>query len=98
MCPGKIFIFIFLFLFSLIIYKYICTFNSPNTPGLRQWQKKQQLEKLLSALIEVKNNLDVDKKPPLLLKLAPDLTNVERKEIADVILTEKVNTCMFFLL
>ncbi|EEB15538.1 Dihydroorotate dehydrogenase, putative [Pediculus humanus corporis] len=75
--------------FSDVADYFVINVSSPNTPGLRQWQKKQQLEELLSALIEAKNNLNVDKKPPLLLKLAPDLTNVERKEIADVILTEK---------
>lgn len=67
---------------------------SPNTPGLRQWQKKEQLEELLSALVKAKNNLPFEKKPPLLLKLAPDLTERERKDIADVISKKNVSFSM----
>lgn len=67
---------------------YFCF--SPNTPGLRQWQKKEQLENLLLALLQTRNSLDVNKKPPILLKLAPDLSESERKDIAEVILKKKV--------
>lgn len=63
---------------------------SPNTPGLRTWQKKEHLEELLAKLIAARNELRGARKPPLLLKLAPDLTQEERKDIADVLKNKKV--------
>lgn len=57
---------------------------SPNTPGLRNLQNKQALTNLLKSLIEARNSLP-SKQPPLLLKLAPDLTAEERRDIAEVL-------------
>ncbi|XP_034253864.1 dihydroorotate dehydrogenase (quinone), mitochondrial-like isoform X2 [Thrips palmi] len=59
--------------------------SSPNTPGLRNWQNSSQLQELLTALVSARNELPQLIKPPLLLKLAPDLTQQERKDIARVI-------------
>lgn len=59
--------------------------HSPNTPGLRSLQSKQMLTDLLKALVEARNNLPEKRRPPLLLKLAPDLTLDERKDIASVL-------------
>ncbi|XP_021924037.1 uncharacterized protein LOC110831885 isoform X4 [Zootermopsis nevadensis] len=67
----------------------VINISSPNTPGLRSWQKKQHLEKLLTKLVAARNGLKSSKKPPLLLKLAPDLTQEERKDIADVLKNKK---------
>lgn len=58
---------------------------SPNTPGLRSLQNKQILTDLLKALIEARNSLPREHQPPLLLKLAPDLTPQERQDIASVL-------------
>jgi dihydroorotate dehydrogenase len=63
---------------------------SPNTPGLRTWQTKQKLQELLAKLVSARNELSGTVKPPLLLKLAPDLTQEQRKEIADVLRDKKV--------
>ncbi|XP_034253291.1 dihydroorotate dehydrogenase (quinone), mitochondrial-like [Thrips palmi] len=63
----------------------VINISSPNTPGLRDWQHSSQLQELLSALVSAKNKLPQPNKPPLLLKLAPDLTQQERKDIAKVI-------------
>ncbi|KAL0276504.1 UNVERIFIED_CONTAM: hypothetical protein PYX00_004064 [Menopon gallinae] len=68
---------------------FVINVSSPNTPGLREWQKKEQLKELLSALIKAKNNLPVTKKPPILLKLAPDITDKERRDIAELIILDK---------
>lgn len=65
---------------------------SPNTPGLRDWQHSSQLQELLTALVSARNELPLPNKPPLLLKLAPDLTQQERKDIAKVISRKEVNT------
>lgn len=56
---------------------------SPNTPGLRSLQSKEELQKLLAAVNRALNSLPA--KPPLLLKLAPDLTLQEIKDIVTVI-------------
>ena len=58
--------------------------SSPNTPGLRALQSRAALEDLVgqvrAALAGVKNA------PPLLLKVAPDLTGDDRRDIAAVTL------------
>jgi dihydroorotate dehydrogenase len=46
--------------------------SSPNTPGLRGLQDKNELELLLSLLVEERASLSV--KVPLLLKIAPDIS------------------------
>ncbi|XP_056641455.1 dihydroorotate dehydrogenase (quinone), mitochondrial [Diorhabda sublineata] len=63
----------------------VINISSPNTPGLRSMQKKEILTKLLTATLEARNGLQIEKKPPLLLKLAPDLSTNEKKDIADVL-------------
>lgn len=58
---------------------------SPNTPNLRALQNKNNLRELLKSVLEARNSLKIDPKPPLLLKLAPDLSYEEKKDIADVV-------------
>ncbi|GFY53686.1 dihydroorotate dehydrogenase [Trichonephila inaurata madagascariensis] len=58
--------------------------SSPNTPGLRSLQNRKELEHLLDKVLEARDNSD--KKPPILLKIAPDLTHEEKKDIAHVVL------------
>ncbi|GFQ79382.1 dihydroorotate dehydrogenase [Trichonephila clavata] len=58
--------------------------SSPNTPGLRSLQNRNELEHLLDKVLEARDNSD--KKPPILLKIAPDLTHEEKKDIAHVVL------------
>ncbi|CAG2056864.1 unnamed protein product [Timema podura] len=67
----------------------VINISSPNTPGLRTWQRKEELQHLLETLVVARNNLPGAKKPPLLLKVAPDLTQQDRRDIADVILQDK---------
>lgn len=55
--------------------------SSPNTPGLRELQKAENLEELLSAL--QKRNTELGPKP-LLVKIAPDVTEEEIESIVDV--------------
>ena len=52
--------------------------SSPNTPGLRSLQETKQIKKLINTLKDLKNC------PPLLIKIAPDLSNAEIDEIAKV--------------
>lgn len=62
--------------------------SSPNTPGLRSLQGKQQLQDLLTRVLEARNNVEAkeNRKIPLLVKIAPDLTEDDKKDIADVAL------------
>lgn len=55
--------------------------SSPNTPNLRELQKAESLDELLKTLQD--NN---SKKIPLLVKIAPDLTENEIEAITDIAL------------
>jgi len=59
--------------------------SSPNTPGLHHLQKKDNLEKLLKVVVRARNNLPENNTVPIFLKLSPDLTKDELKDIAYVI-------------
>lgn len=63
--------------------------SSPNTPGLRDMQGKKNLTDLIEKVLEARNNLPVDPKPPLLVKIAPDLTEQDKIDIASVVLRPK---------
>ena len=56
--------------------------SSPNTPGLRDLQRRARLEALLSRLIAARDATGL--RTPLLLKIAPDLSAQERRDIAEV--------------
>ncbi|WP_299426183.1 quinone-dependent dihydroorotate dehydrogenase [uncultured Shimia sp.] len=56
--------------------------SSPNTEKLRDLQGKAALSALLAGVMETRNNLD--RKIPVFLKIAPDLTHDELAEIAEV--------------
>lgn len=56
--------------------------SSPNTPGLRELQKSEQIAELLSAL-QARNNESANPKP-LLVKIAPDLSDAEIETITGV--------------
>ncbi|MFH1524282.1 MAG: quinone-dependent dihydroorotate dehydrogenase [Chloroflexota bacterium] len=57
--------------------------SSPNTIGLRRLQGREMLEGLLGAV--AKERTQVDSCPPLLVKLAPDLSDEELEYALDVI-------------
>ncbi len=65
--------------------------SSPNTPGLRNLQAKEQLKVLLGAAKKARDDIAVNelnkRKPPLLVKIAPDMNLVEMKDIAEVVST-----------
>ena len=62
--------------------------SSPNTPGLRDLQKADELESLLSAL--QKRNRERENKP-LLVKIAPDLTDQDIEMVVDVCVRNSIN-------
>jgi dihydroorotate dehydrogenase len=58
--------------------------SSPNTPGLRALQGKEQLRALLVPVMAARDALEY--KPPVLLKIAPDLSEADKVDIAAVAL------------
>ncbi|TYZ59878.1 hypothetical protein PybrP1_009191 [[Pythium] brassicae (nom. inval.)] len=62
--------------------------SSPNTPGLRSLQGRQQLEALLARVLAARDAVEAKERRriPLLVKIAPDLTDDDKKDIADVAL------------
>jgi dihydroorotate dehydrogenase len=66
--------------------------SSPNTPGLRGLQEKGKLESLLKACVKGIKDHNGKKEPPLLfIKIAPDLTGAELKDVASVIVNSGVD-------
>lgn len=62
---------------------FVVNVSSPNTPGLRELQEKDSLHKILTTLQEMRKELALaNGHKPLLLKIAPDLT---QEQIDDVI-------------
>ncbi|HET8729311.1 MAG TPA: quinone-dependent dihydroorotate dehydrogenase [Alphaproteobacteria bacterium] len=63
--------------------------SSPNTPGLRALQGREPLTELLAAVTEARAELP--SRPPILLKIAPDLTERDREDIAGVALSSGID-------
>ena len=59
--------------------------SSPNTPGLRALQDKEPLTALIRAIKEEARHQEADQ--PLLLKIAPDLSNEQLNDIVDIVTT-----------
>jgi len=69
-------------LFPWVDY-FVVNVSSPNTPGLRELQEKEPLTRLLNQLQE-KNRQHKSPKP-ILLKIAPDLSESQLEDIADIV-------------
>jgi dihydroorotate dehydrogenase len=61
--------------------------SSPNTPGLRALQGREPLAALLAVVGAARGG----RHPPLLLKIAPDLTEADKADIAEVALARGVD-------
>lgn len=66
----------------------VVNLSSPNTPGLRSLQKKSDLEKLMTLVKKAVERLG-GPKPKVLLKIAPDLVDDEKKDIAKIALDKR---------
>ena len=75
-------------LFDVVDY-FVVNVSSPNTPNLRDLQEKEPLTKLLNTL-QVEN-FKKDKRKPILLKIAPDLTDTQLLDIIDIVETTKID-------
>ena len=75
-------------LFDYVDY-FVVNVSSPNTPNLRALQDKEPLTQLLKALQVL--NFQKPKTKPILLKIAPDLTDEQLLDIIDIISTTKID-------
>jgi len=75
-------------LFDHVDY-FVVNVSSPNTPGLRELQEKEPLTKLLNTLQDI--NSKKENRKPILLKIAPDLSNSELDDIIDIISDTKLD-------
>ena len=65
--------------------------SSPNTPGLRALQGKAPLAALIDRSLKARAAAMPTKAPPLLLKIAPDLTAEDKADIAAVALESGID-------
>ena len=68
---------------------FVINVSSPNTPGLRELQEKEPLERLLSTIKAL--SLKSEKPKPVLLKIAPDLTWHQLDDVVEILLTTKTD-------
>ena len=64
--------------------------SSPNTPGLRDLQRRSEVAVLIAMVTQARDALGSDR-PPILLKIAPDLTHQEQEDIAEVALNSAID-------
>lgn len=75
-------------LFHYVDY-FAVNVSSPNTPALRDLQEKAPLTALLNRLQELNNAKK--KRKPILLKIAPDLTNEQLDDIIEIVEDTKID-------
>lgn len=69
-------------LFDVVDY-FVVNVSSPNTPNLRDLQEKEPLKHLLNTLQKI--NISKKNPKPILLKIAPDLTDSQLDDIIEII-------------
>lgn len=74
-------------LFEVVDY-FVVNVSSPNTPGLRALQEKAPLTALLHELQEKNKQKSVSK--PILLKIAPDLSDAQLDDIVEIVQETKI--------
>tara|TARA_R110000868_G_scaffold124711_3_gene329470 strand:- start:1840 stop:2775 length:936 start_codon:yes stop_codon:yes gene_type:complete len=80
-------------LFDHVDY-FVVNVSSPNTPGLRELQDKEPLTALLNELQLENSKLSKrksTKRKPILLKIAPDLTDSQLLDIIEIVSTTTID-------
>jgi len=75
-------------LFDYVDY-FVVNVSSPNTPNLRELQDKEPLTKILTGLVSLNNQKNTPK--PILLKIAPDLSNEQLLDIIDIVKDSRID-------
>ena len=65
--------------------------SSPNTPGLRELQRKSAVTALIERLMAARAAVAPENPPPLLLKIAPDLTPEDCADLAQASLASGID-------
>ncbi len=79
------------------VYPYVdyitINISSPNTEGLRDLQSREALRPLLQSLTTTRDGLSKEhgKQKPLLLKIAPDLSDDDKKNIAETVIKSSID-------
>lgn len=81
------YLFCFEALFDVVDY-FVVNVSSPNTPNLRDLQEKEPLTQLLNTLQNHNNTKATSK--PILLKIAPDLTQGQLDDIIQIVAETKI--------
>lgn len=68
---------------------FVVNVSSPNTPNLRELQEKEPLKKLLQSLKDENSMKAIQR--PILLKIAPDLTNEQLDDIIEIVQETKID-------
>ncbi|MFD2599501.1 quinone-dependent dihydroorotate dehydrogenase [Sphingobacterium corticis] len=81
------YIYCFHALYDYVDY-FVVNVSSPNTPGLRDLQEKEPLMHILNTLQGINQEKAAAK--PILLKIAPDLTDSQLDDIVDIVQQTKI--------
>ncbi|MBL0126141.1 MAG: quinone-dependent dihydroorotate dehydrogenase [Flavobacteriales bacterium] len=78
-------------LYEVVDY-FVVNVSSPNTPGLRELQDKGPLLALLQQLVSIRDERTEKGAPhrPILLKIAPDLSDAQLVEVCEVVRTSGI--------
>ncbi|UOB18002.1 quinone-dependent dihydroorotate dehydrogenase [Abyssalbus ytuae] len=79
-------------LFDYVDY-FVVNVSSPNTPNLRELQDKEPLTKLLASLQQLNKEMSASENrlKPVLLKIAPDLTDEQLMDIIEIVKDTKID-------
>lgn len=81
-------------LFDFVDY-FVVNVSSPNTPNLRELQEKKPLTDLLQTLQDKNKEMSLRaqsrSRKPILLKIAPDLTDEQLLDIIEIVTTTKID-------
>ncbi|MCB1470121.1 MAG: quinone-dependent dihydroorotate dehydrogenase [Rhizobiaceae bacterium] len=75
--------------FSSLASYLTVNISSPNTPGLRNMQARASLAELLERVVRARES--ASRKPPIFLKIAPDLVDEELHDIASEVLEKRID-------
>ncbi|WP_223579930.1 quinone-dependent dihydroorotate dehydrogenase [Sphingobacterium sp. GVS05A] len=81
------YIYCFNALFDDVDY-FVVNVSSPNTPGLRDLQEKEPLKNILNTLQDLNKAKPTPK--PILLKIAPDLTDSQLDDIVEIVMETQI--------
>ena len=79
--------------FSKLANYLTINISSPNTPGLRTLQGREELTQLLQAINNEREQQSqkIQRTIPIFLKIAPDINNEQLEDICELVLSEKIN-------